>query len=84
MYLRRNSDKYRLIYAYEEKILSVSSGRGVGDLSRILGLDYGSKTVGVAVSDELLFTAQGLEIAEDSPLINCASLWQKLRNYQRI
>ena len=29
---------------------------------RILGLDYGSKTVGVAVSDELLFTAQGLEI----------------------
>ena len=29
---------------------------------RILGLDFGSKTVGVAVSDELLFTAQGLEI----------------------
>lgn len=29
---------------------------------RILGLDYGSKTVGVAVSDELLMTAQGLEI----------------------
>ena len=29
---------------------------------RILGLDYGSKTVGVAVSDELLLTAQGLKI----------------------
>ena len=29
---------------------------------RILGLDYGTKTVGVAVSDELLITAQGLEI----------------------
>lgn len=29
---------------------------------RILGLDFGSKTVGVAVSDELLLTAQGLEI----------------------
>ncbi len=29
---------------------------------RILGLDYGSKTVGVAVSDPLLLTAQGLEI----------------------
>ena len=27
---------------------------------RILGLDFGSKTVGVAVSDELLFTAQTL------------------------
>ena len=28
---------------------------------RILGLDYGSRTVGVAVSDPLLLTAQGLE-----------------------
>ena len=29
---------------------------------RILGLDFGSKTVGVAVSDALLVTAQGVEI----------------------
>lgn len=29
---------------------------------RIMGLDYGSKTVGVAVSDALLITAQGVEI----------------------
>lgn len=29
---------------------------------RILGLDVGSKTVGVAISDPLGFTAQGLEI----------------------
>lgn len=29
---------------------------------RIIGLDVGSKTVGVAVSDSLGFTAQGLEI----------------------
>lgn len=29
---------------------------------RIIGLDFGSKTVGVAVSDELGITAQGLEI----------------------
>lgn len=28
---------------------------------RIMGLDYGSKTVGVAVSDPLLVTAQGIE-----------------------
>ncbi len=28
---------------------------------RILGLDYGSKTVGVAISDDLGITAQGLE-----------------------
>lgn len=29
---------------------------------RIMGLDFGSKTVGVAISDELLLTAQGKEI----------------------
>ena len=29
---------------------------------RIMGLDYGSKTVGVAVSDPLGITAQGIEI----------------------
>ena len=29
---------------------------------RILGLDYGSKTVGVAISDPLGLTAQGLTI----------------------
>lgn len=29
---------------------------------RILGLDFGSKTVGVALSDPLLLTAQGVEI----------------------
>ena len=29
---------------------------------RIMGLDFGSRTVGVAVSDSLLVTAQGLEI----------------------
>ena len=30
--------------------------------SRVLGLDFGSKTVGVAVSDPLRLTAQGVEI----------------------
>ncbi len=29
---------------------------------RIMGLDFGSKTVGVAMSDPLLITAQGMEI----------------------
>ncbi len=31
---------------------------------RIMGLDYGSKTVGVAISDPLLVTAQGIEVIE--------------------
>ena len=29
---------------------------------RIMGLDYGSKTVGVAISDAMRITAQGIEI----------------------
>lgn len=29
---------------------------------RIMGLDYGSVTMGVAISDELLITAQGIEV----------------------
>lgn len=29
---------------------------------RVMGLDFGSKTVGVAISDPLLITAQGIEI----------------------
>ena len=29
---------------------------------RIMGLDFGSKTIGVAISDSLLITAQGIEI----------------------
>ena len=39
---------------------------------RILGLDYGSKTVGVAVSDPLGLTAQGLE-----------TIWRKKENQLR-
>lgn len=31
---------------------------------RIMGLDYGSVTVGVAISDQLLLTAQGIETIE--------------------
>ena len=31
---------------------------------RIMGLDFGSKTVGVAISDALLLTAQGIETIE--------------------
>jgi len=33
----------------------------MGAFMRIMGLDYGSVTVGVAVSDELRITAQGIE-----------------------
>lgn len=33
-------------------------------IARVLGLDFGSRTVGVAVSDGLLLTAQGVETIE--------------------
>ncbi|GIP39257.1 putative pre-16S rRNA nuclease [Paenibacillus sp. J31TS4] len=33
---------------------------------RIMGLDYGDKTIGVAVSDELGWTAQGIEVIRRS------------------
>ena len=35
---------------------------------RVMGLDYGEKTVGVALSDELLITAQPYEtVVRDNP-----------------
>ena len=47
---------------------------------RILGLDFGSKTVGVAVSDELLITAQGVEIVRRKVAIQGSDrLWHVLR-----
>lgn len=45
---------------------------------RILGLDFGSKTVGVAVSDPMLITAQGVEI------IRRESEGKIRKTYQRI
>ena len=45
---------------------------------RVMGLDYGDKTVGVAISDELLVTAQPIETIERERV-------NKLRKtYQRI
>lgn len=35
-------------------------------IKRILGIDYGKRYVGVAISDPLMLTAQGLEIIERS------------------
>lgn len=37
-------------------------GKGMVNNMRIMGLDFGSRTVGVAISDALLVTAQGIEI----------------------
>lgn len=52
---------------------------------RILGLDYGAKTVGVAISDELGITAQGVETIvrkeENKLRQTCARIEQLAQEY---
>ena len=52
---------------------------------RIMGLDYGSVTVGVAISDELLFTAQGIEVIrrkdENKLRQTCARIEELIKEY---
>lgn len=52
---------------------------------RIMGLDFGSKTVGVALSDELLITAQGKEIIrrdqENKLRRTCARIEELIEEY---
>ncbi|MGT2896513.1 Holliday junction resolvase RuvX [Streptococcus entericus] len=52
---------------------------------RVMGLDVGSKTVGVAISDPLGFTAQGVEIIpinEDNGEFGLDRLAELVKNYQ--
>ena len=53
---------------------------------RIMGLDYGSKTVGVAISDPLCITAQGIETIwrkDDNKLRRtCARIEELIREYE--
>lgn len=47
---------------------------------RIMGLDYGTKTVGVAISDALGITAQAVETITGKKRISLGRLVQGLRN----
>lgn len=53
---------------------------------RIMGLDYGSKTVGVAISDALGLTAQGIETIErkeeNKLRRTCARIEELIREYE--
>lgn len=53
--------------------------------TRIMGLDFGSRTVGVAISDELLITAQGIEIirrtSENKLRQTCARIEALIEEY---
>lgn len=59
--------------------------RGHNHGMRIMGLDYGSKTVGVAVSDPLGLTAQGIETIqrkeENKLRRTCARIEELIREY---
>src|SRR6185369_6465933 len=46
---------------------AVPGGTGEGAPARILGLDYGSVRIGIAVSDPLLIIARGLGVIENTP-----------------
>lgn len=50
---------------------------------RVMGLDVGSKTVGVAISDEMGWTAQGVEtisINEEKTCLDLSGLVKLLKN----
>lgn len=53
---------------------------------RIMGLDYGSKTVGVAISDPLKITAQGIETIcrkeENKLRKTCSRIEELIREYE--
>lgn len=53
---------------------------------RIMGLDYGTKTVGVAISDALGLTAQGIETIErkeeNKLRRTCARIEELIREYE--
>ena len=53
---------------------------------RVMGLDYGSKTVGVAMSDPLGLTAQGIETIwrkdENKLRKTCARIEELIREYE--
>ena len=53
---------------------------------RIMGLDFGSKTVGVAISDPLLIKAQGIEIIrrkeENKLRKTCARIEELIEEYE--
>ena len=53
---------------------------------RVMGLDYGSKTVGVAISDALRLTAQGIETIhrkeENKLRKTCARIEELIKEYE--
>ena len=71
----------------EEMLKTYIEHNKLGIISmRIMGLDYGSKTVGVAISDPLGITAQGIETItrkdENKLRKTCARIEALIEEYQ--
>src|SRR5258708_38997841 len=59
------------------------SGSDLAPRPRVLGLDVGSRTIGIAVSDPLGITAQGLEtIRRQNKRTDFGRLAELIKNYQ--
>ncbi len=71
--------------SYEHTFMSKKRGQERGNM-RIMGLDFGSKTVGVAVSDLLGITAQGVETItreeENKLRRTCARIEELIQDYE--
>jgi putative holliday junction resolvase len=62
--------------------VSSEKGKSDGSTGRIMGLDVGSRRIGVAVSDPLGITAQGLEtLQRRNKRYDLAALEQVIRDY---
>ncbi|HCC08277.1 MAG TPA: Holliday junction resolvase RuvX [Clostridiales bacterium] len=53
-------------------------------MKRVMGLDFGDKTIGIAVSDLLLFTAQGVEIIRRDNPIDLSKSMERLKELIKI
>ena len=69
--------------AIRSKVRCGPYNRRVGDSGRILAIDYGSRRMGLAVSDPLGITAQGLETLErKNKRADFGRLERTIREYQ--
>jgi putative Holliday junction resolvase len=73
---------YKPSGAYNRGV-NVQLGKSDGPVGRVLGLDVGSRRIGVAVSDPLGITAQGLEtLQRRNKRTDMAALERVIREYE--
>ena len=71
---------YNIIIAGADSCVCPLLEKGVY-VTRIMGLDVGDKTIGVALSDPLGWTAQGLETIRRIGIKRFAKAWEVIEEY---